>query len=98
MTGWPCACSIHWSHSEVEGLTKLRTGRGEGKEREGEIVTHGAVKILWLCFICDVRDGERVSDVVFHSSHVQCEWSSPHDQHVSRVGRDPEISYCSWRA
>ena len=98
-TGWSSSCSIEWSDSEGEGVTRERVGRGEGELGESEVVTDITGHISrWLRLVSDIGNEERVSDVKLHSSHIQSEGSSPTHHRMRHICHCTHIRHSSWRS
>ena len=87
------ACSIVWSDSEGKGVFRRvkcgvylcvfrgvaleGVGRGEGEGCLSEVVTDVTGHRYRVGLVSDIRDDERVVEIILHSSHIQSEWSLP---------------------
>ena len=78
---------------EVRGVALKRVGRGEGEGEGclGEAVADVAGHRDRLGLVSDIRDEERVEEVVLCPSHIQSEWSLPCHHYIITRGFDFQI-------
>ena len=65
--------------------------RGEDEGCLGEVVADVAGHRDRLGLVSDIRDEERVVEVVLHSSHIQSEWSLPRHHYIITRGFDCQM-------